>query len=282
MEKLKLLNEVDYEYYETSMVRQFSKPKEVKYEGKVNDPRRVDEVKFIKYISKDLMDLLIYLTITPFITENQILSIICDRNGRISSQKHVKLNNALRSLRCLGILKKYEYSFSTQPEKEIAYVLVNSRVISQVFPKDKELAEEKRFKAIPEFNRKMLLQWENASRLLWNLGAAEDRLYNIKGTPVVFFEYQKNVYGIAFGYDSRITEISMKDNIPVFTAYFEDYSENHDPQNEILYSTLEKTISEWFKEFDVRKWEQSRHEYEKQKRAEEEYRRKHPILSKFL
>lgn len=282
MEKLKLLNEVDYEYYETSMVRQFSKPKEVKYEGKVNDPRRVDEVKFIKYISKDLMDLLIYLTVTPFITENQILSIICDRNGRISSQKHVKLNNALRSLRCLGILKKYEYSFSTQPEKEIAYVLVNSRVISQVFPKDKELAEEKRFKAIPEFNRKMLLQWENASRLLWNLGAAEDRLYNIKGTPVVFFEYQKNVYGIAFGYDSRITEISMKDNIPVFTAYFEDYSENHDPQNEILYSTLEKPISEWFKEFDVRKWEQSRHEYEKQKRAEEEYRRKHPILSKFL
>lgn len=228
------------------------------------------------------MDLLIYLTVTPFITENQILSIICDRNGRISSQKHVKLNNALRSLRCLGILKKYEYSFSTQPEKEIAYVLVNSRVISQVFPKDKELAEEKRFKAIPEFNRKMLLQWENASRLLWNLGAAEDRLYNIKGTPVVFFEYQKNVYGIAFGYDSRITEISMKDNIPVFTAYFEDYSENHDPQNEILYSTLEKPISEWFKEFDVRKWEQSRHEYIKQKRAEEEYRRKHPILSKFL
>lgn len=74
----------------------------------------------------------------------------------------------------------------------------------------------------------------------------------------------------------------MKDNIPVFTAYFEDYSENHDPQNEILYSTLEKPISEWFKEFDVRKWEQSRHEYEKQKRAEEEYRRKHPILSKFL
>ena len=34
MEKLKLLNEVDYEYYETSMIRQFSKPKEVKYEGK--------------------------------------------------------------------------------------------------------------------------------------------------------------------------------------------------------------------------------------------------------
>lgn len=282
MENLKLLNEVDYEYYETSMVRQFSKPKEVKYEGKVSDPRRVDEVKFIKYISKDLIDLLIYLTITPFITENQILSIIRDRNGRISSQKHVKLNNALRSLRCLGILKKYEYSFSAQPEKEIAYVLVNSRVLSQVFPEDKELAEENRFKAIPEFNRKMLLQWENASRLLWNLGAAEDRLYNIKGTPVVFFEYQKNVYGIAFGYESRITEISMKDNIPIFMAYFEDYSENHDPQNEILYSTLEKPISEWFKEFDVQKWEQSRHEYIEQKRAEEEYRRKHPILSKFL
>lgn len=282
MGKLKLLNEVDYEYYETSMVRQFSKPKKVKYEGKVSDPRRVDEVKFIKYISKDLIDFLIYLTITPFITENQILSIIRDRNGRISSQKHVKLNNALRSLRCLGILKKYEYSFSAQPEKEIAYVLVNSRVLSQAFPEDKELAEENQFKAIPEFNRKMLLQWENASRLLWNLGTAEDRLYNIKGTPVVFFEYQKNVYGIAFGYESRIIEISMKDNIPIFMAYFEDYSENHDPQNEILYSTLEKPISEWFKEFDVQKWEQSRHEYIEQKRAEEEYRRKHPILSKFL
>lgn len=282
MGKLKLLNEVDYEYYETSMVRQFSKPKKVKYEGKVSDPRRVDEVKFIKYISKDLIDLLIYLTITPFITENQILSIIRDRNGRISSQKHVKLNNALRSLRCLGILKKYEYSFSAQPEKEIAYVLVNSRVLSQAFPEDKELAEKNQFKAIPEFNRKMLLQWENASRLLWNLGTAEDRLYNIKGTPVVFFEYQKNVYGIAFGYESRITEISMKDNIPIFMTYFEDYSENHDPQNEILYSTLEKPISEWFKEFDVQKWEQSRHEYIEQKRAEEEYRRKHPILSRFL
>lgn len=282
MENLKLLNEVDYDYYETGMVRQFSKPKKVKYEGKVSDPRRVDEVKFIKYISKDLIDLLIYLTITPFITENQILSIIRDRNGRISSQKHVKLNNALRSLRCLGILKKYEYSFSAQPEKEIAYVLVNSRVLSQAFPEDKELAEKNQFKAIPEFNRKMLLQWENASRLLWNLGTAEDRLYNIKGTPVVFFEYQKNVYGIAFGYESRITEISMKDNIPIFMAYFEDYSENHDPQNEILYSTLEKPISEWFKEFDVQKWEQSRQEYIKQKRAEEEYRRKHPILSRFL
>lgn len=282
MEKLKLLNEVDYEYYETSMIRQFSKPKEVKYEGKVSDPRRVDEVKFIKYISKDLIDLLVYLTITPFITENQILSIVRDRNGRISSQKHVKLNNALRSLRCLGILKKYEYSFSTQPEKEIAYVLVNSWVLSQAFSEDRELAEEKQFKAIPEFNRKMLLQWENASRLLWNLGAVEDRLYNIKGTPVIFFEYQKNVYGIAFGYESRITEISMKDNIPIFMAYFEDYSENHDPQSEILYSTLEKPVSEWFKEFDVQKWKQSRHEYIKQKRAEEEYRRKHPILSKFL
>lgn len=34
MKKLKLLNEVDYEYYETSMIRQFSKPKEVKYEVK--------------------------------------------------------------------------------------------------------------------------------------------------------------------------------------------------------------------------------------------------------
>lgn len=282
MEKLKLLNEVDYEYYETSMVRQFSKPKEVKYEGIVDDPRIVDEVEFIKYISKDLIALLIHLTITPFITENQILSIIRDRNGRISSQKHVKLNNALRSLRCLGILKKYEYSFPTQPEKEIAYVLVNNQVLSQVFSEDKELAEEYQFKAIPEFNRKMLLQWENASRLLWNLGTAEDRLYNIKGTPVVFFEYQKNVYGIAFGYESCITEISMKDNIPIFMAYFEDYSENHDPQNEILYSTLEKPISEWFKGFDVQKWEQSRHEYIEQKRTEEEYRRKHPILSRFL
>lgn len=53
MEKLKLLNEIGYEYYETSMVRQFSKPKEVKYEGKVSDPRRVDYVFDVK-VSGDL------------------------------------------------------------------------------------------------------------------------------------------------------------------------------------------------------------------------------------
>ena len=43
--------------------------------------------------------------VTPFITENQILLIMRDRDGKISSQKHVKLNSALRLLRFLDIKK---------------------------------------------------------------------------------------------------------------------------------------------------------------------------------
>lgn len=155
--------------------------------------------------------------------------------GRISNNLHNQIKSLLRLMRYLNVLVKYEYQIGSTDN--IAYVLTDSDTYVSLY-NDKELRETHDIISIPEFNRRMIIDWENASRILNKMGEAQvqARLRNLKGTPTIFGEYQNHSYALMFGsdYSQQASFVENHYGIPVFIPYYPEQV-NEQPLRELSF-----------------------------------------------
>lgn len=146
---------------------------------------------------------------------------------------------------------------------------------------DKELRETHDIISIPEFNRRMIIDWENASRILNKIGEAQipARLRNLKGTPTIFLEHQDHPYALMFGSDCFQQAVFVENHygIPVFIPYYPEQVDEQ-PLRGIKFQDLnDENVQSWFGGFQFDRWNENR----EKRLAEKERKQKHPFLSKF-
>lgn len=274
------INEVNqFNQSEYRSIRKIRTPKNAKFGG-IEVPKTVEKATFFKQVGinhERLRAVLDIFTYTPFVKEEQLYAGIM-KFGRISNNLHNQIKSLLRLMRYLNILVKYEYQINS--EKNIAYVLIDSDTYVSLY-NDKELRENHDIISIPEFNRRMIIDWENASRILNKIGEAQiqARLRNLKGTPTIFLEHQNHPYALMFGsnYSQQASFVENRYGIPVFIPYYPEQV-NERPLRGIEFQSLsEENVQSWFAGFHFDRWNENHEKY----LAEQEYKQKHPFLSKF-
>lgn len=274
MDEINQFNQSEY-----LSIRKIKTPKNAKFDG-IEIPQMIEKSVLLKRIVKKYKRLGMIPNIfsfTPFIKEEQLYASIMTE-GRISNELHNQINSLLRLMRYLNILVKYEYQINL--EKNIAYILVDSDTLVSLY-NDKELRETRDIISIPEFNRRMIMEWENASRILNKIGEAQiqARLRNLKGTPTIFLEHQNHPYALMFGSDCLQQAVFVESHygIPVFIPYYPEQV-NEQPLRGIKFQDLnDENVQSWFGGFQFDRWNENR----KKRLAEKERKQKHPFLSKF-
>ena len=274
MDEINKFNQPEY-----LSIRKIKTPKNAKFDG-IEIPQMIEKSVLLKRIVKKYKRLGMIPNIfsfTPFIKEEQLYASIMTE-GRISNELHNQINSLLRLMRYLNILVKYEYQINL--EKNIAYILVDSDTLVSLY-NDKELRETRDIISIPEFNRRMIMEWENASRILNKIGEAQiqARLRNLKGTPTIFLEHQNHPYALMFGSDCLQQAVFVESHygIPVFIPYYPEQV-NEQPLRGIKFQDLnDENVQSWFGGFQFDRWNENR----KKRLAEKERKQKHPFLSKF-
>lgn len=274
------INEINqFNQSEYLSIRKIKTPKNAKFDG-IEIPQMIEKSILLKRIVKKYKRLGMIPNIfsfTPFIKEEQLYASIMTE-GRISNELHNQIKSLLRLMRYLNILVKYEYQINL--EKNIAYILVNSDTLVSLY-NDKELRKTHDIISIPEFNRCMIIDWENASRILNKMGEAQvqARLRNLKGTPTIFGEYQNHSYALMFGsdYSQQASFVENHYGIPVFIPYYPEQV-NEQPLRGIKFQDLnDENVQSWFAGFHFDRWNENHEKY----LAEQRYKQKHPFLSKF-
>lgn len=273
------INEINqFNQSEYRSIRKIRTPKNAKF-GRIEIPKTVEKVTILKQIMdhERLRMVLDIFTYTPFLKEEQLYAAIMEE-GRISNELHNQIKSLLRLMRYLKILTKYEYQINS--EKNIAYVLIDSDTYVSLY-NDKELRETHDIISIPEFNRRMIINWENASRILNKIGETQiqARLRNLKGTPTIFLEHQNHPYALMFGsnYSQQASFVENRYGIPVFIPYYPEQV-NERPLRGIEFQSLsEENVQSWFAGFQFDRWNENHEKY----LAEQRHKQKHPFLSKF-
>lgn len=273
------INEINqFNQSEYRSIRKIRTPKNAKF-GRIEIPKTVEKVTILKQIMdhERLRMVLDIFTYTPFLKEEQLYAAIMEE-GRISNELHNQIKSLLRLMRYLKILTKYEYQINS--EKNIAYVLIDSDTYVSLY-NDKELRETHDIISIPEFNRRMIINWENASRILNKIGETQiqARLRNLKGTPTIFLEHQNHPYALMFGsnYSQQASFVENRYGIPVFIPYYPEQV-NERPLRGIEFQSLsEENVQSWFAGFQFDRWNENHEKY----LAEQRHKQKHLFLSKF-
>lgn len=275
MERIKIktkpltINEISqFNQSEYRSIRKIRTPKNAKFGG-IEVPKTIEKATFFKQVGinhERLRAVFDIFTYTPFVKEEQLYAGIM-KSGRISNNLHNQIKSLLRLMRYLNVLVKYEYQIDSD-----TYVSLYN---------DKELRETHDIISIPEFNRRMIIDWENASRILNKIGEAQiqARLRNLKGTPTIFGEHQNHSYAMMFGsdYSQQASFVENRYGIPVFIPYYPEQV-NKRPLRGIEFQSLsEKDVQSWFGGFHFNRWNENHEKY----LAEQEYKQKHPFLSKF-
>lgn len=247
----------------------------------------------------------------PFIKAEQIEWWLTQAKGqKLSAHDYHEMHLILKALRFLRVIKKYEYQ--VQSQTQIAYVMVARQLYQQLLPQ-RELtlldeSSEQLMQGIPQFNRRMIYNWENATRIYNNLLANHFwvRLKNFANNiPILFFKDGEYIYGllvthtsdsVSMGIDTdeelepeetsvmqywntiQASQFESQTDIPLFITFYSNdvWLTQSDMRalRIIPYSILRrddfKTI---FSQFDFQQW--------KQARLQAEYRQQHPFLSKF-
>lgn len=286
MERIKIktkpltINEISqFNQSEYRSIRKIRTPKNAKFGG-IEVPKTIEKATFFKQVGinhERLRAMFDIFTYTPFVKEEQLYAGIM-KSGRISNNLHNQIKSLLRLMRYLNVLVKYEYQIDSADN--IAYVLIDSDTYVSLY-NDKELRETHDIISIPEFNRRMIIDWENASRILNKIGEAQiqARLRNLKGTPTIFGEHQNHSYAMMFGsdYSQQASFVENCYGIPVFIPYYPEQV-NKRPLRGIEFQSLsEKDVQSWFGGFHFNRWNENHEKY----LAEQEYKQKHPFLSKF-
>ncbi|OAQ01931.1 hypothetical protein A3O11_01380 [Ligilactobacillus aviarius] len=274
MDEINKFNQSEY-----LSIRKIKTPKNAKFDG-IEIPQTIEKTILLKRIVKKYKRLGMIPNIfsfTPFIKEEQLYASIMTE-GRISNELHNQVKSLLRLMRYLNILVKYEYQINL--EKNIAYILVDSDTLVSLY-NDKELRKTRDIISIPEFNRRMIMEWENASRILNKIGEAQiqARLRNLKGTPTIFLEHQNHPYALMFGsnYSQQAYFVENHYGIPVFIPYYPEQV-NEQPLRGIKFQDLnDENVQNWFGGFQFDHWNENR----EKRLAEKERKQKHPFLSKF-
>lgn len=274
MDEINQFNQSEY-----LSIRKIKTPKNAKFDG-IEIPQMIEKSVLLKRIVKKYKRLGMIPNIfsfTPFIKEEQLYASVMTE-GKISNELHNQIKSLLRLMRYLNILVKYEYQINS--EENIAYILVDSDTLVSLY-NDKELRETRDIISIPEFNRRMIMEWENASRILNKIGEAQiqARLRNLKGTPTIFLEHQNHPYALMFGSDCLQQAVFVESHygIPVFIPYYPEQV-NEQPLRGIKFQDLnDENVQSWFGGFQFDRWNENR----KKRLAEKERKQKHPFLSKF-
>lgn len=274
MDEINQFNQSEY-----LSIRKIKTPKNAKFDG-IEIPQMIEKSVLLKRIVKKYKRLGMIPNIfsfTPFIKEEQLYASVMTE-GKTSNELHNQIKSLLRLMRYLNILVKYEYQINS--EENIAYILVDSDTLVSLY-NDKELRETRDIISIPEFNRRMIMEWENASRILNKIGEAQiqARLRNLKGTPTIFLEHQNHPYALMFGSDCLQQAVFVESHygIPVFIPYYPEQV-NEQPLRGIKFQDLnDENVQSWFGGFQFDRWNENR----KKRLAEKERKQKHPFLSKF-
>lgn len=274
MDEINKFNQSEY-----LSIRKIKTPKNAKFDG-IEIPQTIEKPILLKRIVKKYKRLGMIpdiFSFTPFIKEEQLYASIMTE-GRISNELHNQIKSLLRLMRYLNILVKYEYQINS--EKNIAYILVDSDTLISLY-NDEELRKTRDIIGIPEFNRRMIMEWENASRVLNKIGEAQilARLRNLKGTPTIFLEQQDHPYALMFGNDylQQAAFVESHYGIPVFIPYYPEQVDEQ-PLRGIKFQDLnDENVQSWFGGFQFDHWNENR----EKRLAEKERKQKHPFLSKF-
>lgn len=274
------INEISqFNQSEYRSIRKIRTPKYAKFGG-IEVPKTIEKATFFKQVRinherlRAVFDIFIY---TPFVKEEQLYAGLMEL-GKISNDLHNQIKSLLRLMRYLNVLVKYEYQINS--ENNIAYILVDSDTYVSSY-NDDELRDTHNIISIPEFNRRMIIDWENASRILNKIGKAQipSRLRNLKGTPTIFLEHQNHPYALMFGSD-YLQQASFVENhygIPVFIPYYPEQVDEQ-PLRGIKFQDLnDENVQSWFGGFNFNRWNENHKKY----LAEQEHKQKHPLLSKF-
>ena len=274
------INEISqFNQSEYRSIRKIRTPKNAKF-GRIEIPKTVEKATLFKQIGinhERLRAVFDIFTYTPFVKEEQLYAGIM-KSGRISNNLHNQIKSLLRLMRYLNVLVKYEYQIDSADN--IAYVLIDSDTYVSLY-NDKELGETHDIISIPEFNRRMIINWENASRILNKIGETQiqARLRNLKGTPTIFLEHQNHPYALVFGsnYSQQASFVENHYGIPVFIPYYPEQVDEQ-PLRGIKFQDLnDENVQNWFDGFHFNRWNENHEKY----LAEQEYKQKHPFLSKF-
>ena len=274
------INEVNqFNQSEYRSIRKIKTPKSAKFGG-IEVPKTVEKATLFKQIGinhERLRAVFDIFTYTPFVKEEQLYAGIM-KFGRISNNLHNQIKSLLRLMRYLNVLVKYEYQIGSTDN--IAYVLIDSDTYVYLY-NDKELRGNHDIISIPEFNRRMIMEWENASRVLNKVGEAQipARLRNLKGTPTIFLEHQDHPYALMFGSDCLQQAVFVESHygIPVFIPYYPEQV-NEQPLRGIKFQDLnDENVQSWFGGFQFDRWNEKREKH----LAEKERKQKHLFLSKF-
>ena len=274
MDEINQFNQSEY-----LSIRKIKTPKNAKFDG-IEIPQMIEKSVLLKRIVKKYKRLGMIPNIfsfTPFIKEEQLYASIMTE-GRISNELHNQIKSLLRLMRYLNILVKYEYQINS--EENIAYILVDSDTLVSLY-NDEELRKTRDIIGIPEFNRRMIMEWENASRVLNKIGEAQipARLRNLKGAPTIFLEHQDHPYALMFGNDylQQSAFVESHYGIPVFIPYYPEQVDEQ-PLRGIKFQDLnDENVQSWFGGFQFDRWNENR----EKRLAEKERKQKHPFLSKF-
>lgn len=274
MDEINQFNQSEY-----LSIRKIKTPKITKFDG-IGIPQTIEKSALLKRIVKKYKRLGMIPNIfsfTPFIKEEQLYASIMTE-GRISNELHNQIKSLLRLMRYLNILVKYEYQINS--EENIAYILVDSDTLVSLY-NDEELRKTRDIIGIPEFNRRMIMEWENASRVLNKIGEAQipARLRNLKGAPTIFLEHQDHPYALMFGNDylQQSAFVESHYGIPVFIPYYPEQVDEQ-PLRGIKFQDLnDENVQSWFGGFQFDRWNENR----EKRLAEKERKQKHPFLSKF-
>lgn len=274
MDEINKFNQSEY-----LSIRKIKTPKNAKFDG-IEIPQTIEKTILLKRIVKKYKRLGMIPNIfsfTPFIKEEQLYASVMTE-GKISNELHNQIKSLLRLMRYLNILVKYEYQINS--EENIAYILVDSDTLVSLY-NDEELRKTRDIIGIPEFNRRMIMEWENASRVLNKIGEAQipARLRNLKGAPTIFLEHQDHPYALMFGNDylQQSAFVESHYGIPVFIPYYPEQVDEQ-PLRGIKFQDLnDENVQSWFGGFQFDRWNENR----EKRLAEKERKQKHPFLSKF-
>lgn len=274
MDEINKFNQSEY-----LSIRKIKTPKNAKFDG-IEIPQTIEKTILLKRVVKKYKRLGMIPNIfsfTPFIKEEQLYASVMTE-GKISNELHNQIKSLLRLMRYLNILVKYEYQINS--EENIAYILVDSDTLVSLY-NDEELRKTRDIIGIPEFNRRMIMEWENASRVLNKIGEAQipARLRNLKGAPTIFLEHQDHPYALMFGNDylQQSAFVESHYGIPVFIPYYPEQVDEQ-PLRGIKFQDLnDENVQSWFGGFQFDRWNENR----EKRLAEKERKQKHPFLSKF-
>lgn len=274
------INEINqFNQSEYLSIRKIKTPKNAKFDG-IEIPQTIEKTILLKRVVKKYKRLGMIPNIfsfTPFIKEEQLYASVMTE-GKISNELHNQIKSLLRLMRYLNILVKYEYQINS--EENIAYILVDSDTLVSLY-NDEELRKTRDIIGIPEFNRRMIMEWENASRVLNKIGETQipAQLRNLKGAPTIFLEHQDHPYALMFGNDylQQSAFVESHYGIPVFIPYYPEQVDEQ-PLRGIKFQDLnDENVQSWFGGFQFDRWNENR----EKRLAEKERKQKHPFLSKF-